>query len=182
MEIIVVNDDHDHCEQIEGTKLLNNNDVGVTAAWNTGVQAATHGRILLMNNDIRVMGEYVHLFCGSGITGMKLRTERSTNRCPLGEVLEGWCFSFDKSLWETLGGFDEKMKMYFSDTDFQCRAVIDHSELLSVVDAPLIHLQHKTAHDPKIVEPIERIERWRKDRWAFSNKWGKRARLAELST
>jgi GT2 family glycosyltransferase len=141
---------------------------GVTAAWNTGISQATTPFVVLLNNDVQIAGPFVDRLVHplrnrqASIVGAEWRIE------PLiqGRVLSGWCFAFALALWRDLGGFDEAMAWYFSDTDFQCRAARVGCELASVDRLPLRHLGHRTTRrDP------QRRAVWLSDRTRFLAKW-----------
>lgn len=130
---------------------FDNKKNGITAAWNLGIQSSENmsSTIILMNNDIICNGKFIDLCKPRSkyeIVGAKKRKE------PLygdRKLLQGWFLCFNRSLWEKLGGFDERFKLYFQDTDFQIRALKEGGSLRQV-DLPLRHLGHKTAHNKKL--------------------------------
>jgi len=148
---------------------IKNDKRGLTAAWNLGIRLSNRKNIILMNNDIICKGKFIDL-CNpkseNEIVGAKKRRE------PLYEgrkLLQGWFLCFSKSLWTKLGGFDERFKLYFQDTDFQIRALKEGGSLCQV-DLPLKHLGHKTAHNKKLCP--NRGELIAADKAAFKEKYG----------
>ena len=110
------------------------------------------------------------------ISGIRFRRETSLpaavqSRLPTIDFLEGWCFALARSTFLDLGGFDESLALYFSDTDLQARA-LQHDETLPLVAAPELpiqHLSHRTTRHA--VKPTARRTRWQHDRQRFMHKW-----------
>lgn len=166
-------------------RVIHQSPRGVTAAWNTGLNAVDTSWIVLLNNDVLVHGPFLQRLLkpiqmrSSILSGVAWRYEPlipigMNNRLPQQRLLAGWCLGFAKETWHRLGGFDDSMRMYFSDTDFQLRAarlmsLDDPRAILStVVDLPIVHLGHQTTrHDP------ERTHHWREDRATFLAKWSR---------
>lgn len=141
---------------------------GVTAAWNTGCELAKSRWIVLLNNDVECSGPFVDRLIAAcdgqpGIAGTRMRREGDV------EVLEGWCFAFPRLVWSMLGGFDEQMKLYFSDTDFMRRAKVSGIPIHAVDGLPLEHLGHRTAHD-RSIRP-DRAKLWMNDRNYYFSKY-----------
>lgn len=148
VEVIVVDDGKDATtrrrEPAAGVRNERCGD-GLTAAWNLGVRQASNDTIVLMNNDVEVSGPFVEklqIEATRGIAGPEPWQDDDFKR----DSLKGWCLAFRRATWERLGGFDERFRLYFSDTDFCHRAVAAGIRLLPV-DVPLRHLGHRTAHD-----------------------------------
>lgn len=173
--VIVVDDGSEDCSAalIEAAaftdcRVIEQSHRGVTAAWNTGLAEVTTEFVVLINNDVRVGGAFLDFLIEAlrnrpaSIAGVEWRVEPLIRR----RALAGWCLGFAVDLWRDLGGFDEALKWYFSDTDFQCRAANRGCELASVVGLPLEHLGHQTTrHDPR------RRAMWQSDRAQFLHKW-----------
>lgn len=154
--------------------------VGVTAAWNRAAHHAATPVLVFLNNDVIFQGPVIEELTkpliehSAVITGARLRQENAlpphiVDRLPTTEFLEGWCFAVLKETWSGLGGFDESMRLYFSDTDFQARAILHQSSaqsLIAMTQLPLRHLGHRTAH-----RLPHRNAQWRADRDAFVKKW-----------
>lgn len=165
-EIVVVNDAPEPCECIGGVVAVASGGRGVTAAWNVGVATATGEFLVLLNNDVECRGPFLHRLPREGIAGAALRVEELIGD----EVLEGWCLAFSYRLWASLGGFDEAMRLYYSDADFQVRALDRGSFLTAPRKLPLRHLGHRTAHDRNIISPADRAAQWQADRAIFKRK------------
>lgn len=162
-------------------ELIAQTHAGVTHAWNRGITAVTTPFVVLMNNDVLCHGPGLdHLLAPlrtgtARITGAEARIERwlppaCLTGCPGGRLLSGWCLAFAKDLWTRLGGFDESLRLYWSDTDFQCRAgrlAPGRADVLLAVDGlPFQHLGHQTTRDD-----TNRQRQWHTDRLAFLRKW-----------
>lgn len=166
-EILVI-EDGTPGQDIPGTRMLHNQGRGVTAAWNLGCQRASGDFLVLLNNDVICTGPFLKKLLarsGQGIAGTVMRPDPDVNIY----LLEGWCLAFSREVYQRLGGFDESMRLYFSDTDFQCRAHRSGLTLTSVPLATIRHLGHRTAHDRSIVPNRKKI--WHEDRKTFLRKW-----------
>lgn len=163
-----------------GTQVVRQSHTGVSAAWNRGAAVARTRFVVFLNNDVLVRGPSIDrlvepLRRGTAIlSGVRSRREAALppevlRRLPTDRFVEGWCFATPLDLFRRLGGFDETMRVYWSDTDFQARlvAVSGESERsIAVADVPLKHLGHRTAHRLR-----ERKRIWQDDRAAFIAKW-----------
>lgn len=172
-------------ENEERITILNLSHAGVTASWNAGIECAEERFIVLLNNDTVSLGSWVvgllePLRSGRGwISGVRMREEPELKRLAGGrdfpaQVLEGWCLGFSKDAWQRLGGFDETLRTYWSDTDFQWRGAMafngEGSLAAGVVEnLPIQHLGHRTTHQDDL--RIHLRECWREDRRRFRRKW-----------
>lgn len=167
--VIVVDDGADGPFEVRGpighAKVIPNPTPGLTRAWNYGVLATDCDCVILLNNDVRCRGRFVEALSKAvfdhGLAGPELRTDPDLRR----DVLSGWCFAFDRLLFNLVGGFNPRMGLYYSDTFFQHCAIEDGGVTPEQVNLPLKHLGHRTAHDTKITPNQRRI--WRHDRHAF---------------
>jgi GT2 family glycosyltransferase len=152
---------------------------GVTAAWNRGLSAATKRWVILLNNDVLIHGPWLEkllqlLRDGTAmIAGARWRTERMLPQSlllqsPATQLLEGWCLALARETWQRLGGFESSLRLYWSDTDFQWRAVQHYgdSALHAVDNLPLEHLGHSTTRQSSDREAL-----WRADRQRFIEIW-----------
>lgn len=166
--VLTVNDDPEDNPVVEHSVVIPNKGTGVTAAWNTGIERADTEFILLLNNDVECSGEFIEKLiekAGDGISGAALRRELTIQEA----ILQGWCLCFKKQTWLNLGGFDERFRIYYSDTDFQYRA-IQMGISLTQVDLPLKHQHAATANDRSIFPDKRKVHR--SDRLAFLKKHG----------
>lgn len=153
-EVVVIHDTQDDVMgELPNCRVIRNRGVGVTAAWNLGIEAAANDHVILLNNDVVCSGAFVGLVkpWGDLIVGSRFRRERligaAADLLPGGaesEWLEGWCMSFSATLWARLGGFDESMILYFSDLDFQVRAARAGVDRASFSRLPLQHIGRQT--------------------------------------
>ncbi len=174
VEIVVVDDSEDPQKPRGGARFTVNKGRGVTAAWNSGIEKAHSPKIILLNNDVVINKPFVAkvvkiLSKEQAIVGCQWRTETAMmgNKLPRKTWLSGWMMAFDIGLYNRLHGFDELMELYFSDLDFQLRAVGICAELVQH-NFGITHLKHRTAHDPKLCP--ERARRWSADRRVFLRK------------
>jgi GT2 family glycosyltransferase len=167
--------------------------LGVAAAWNSGARHTRTPFVVWLNNDVIAHGPWVRRLTEPlrtrelDIVCTAWRAERAVD----GERLaalggkrfpQGWCFAARRVDWQRLEGFDEATAIYWSDTDFFLRARIAELRIGIVSDLPLVHLGHRTAHDPESL--ADRAKRWHEDRTAFLEKWGfvERVRLAAIES
>lgn len=150
---------------------------GLTAAWNTAARRCQTTTLVFLNNDTLSTGPWVEALLEplrlrqTGMSGVEAR--RETHLTPATEVLSGWCFAVRRDTFLAVGGFDEALHLYFSDTDFQLR-VRDHfasSDIPAWATVPglaLTHLSHRTAHQLTNRRPL-----WRADRGRFQARWNR---------
>lgn len=194
--------------------LLHQPHRGLTAAWNAAAHHATTSILVFLNNDTLASGPFVQSLinpllretafpavestpCGTIpaatplLTGIRWRSERSlpahvVRRLPTTQFLEGWCFAVRRDDLMRLDGFDESMRLYWSDTDLQCRLLQSHladsnrlpsragdlspptpaTSLIAFPDLPVRHLGHRTTH----ADPTH-LRQWKIDRDAFVARW-----------
>lgn len=145
---------------------------GLTAAWNYAATRCRTPTILFLNNDTRTRGPWVptllaeHRISRAILTGVERRCEPHLN--PPVELLAGWCLAVDRTAFETVGGFDESMELYFSDTDLQLRLAERFPDRVRtcVQPLPLVHIGHQTT-----AQLMERRSNWLRDRNRFRSRW-----------
>lgn len=150
---------------------------GLTAAWNMAAHSCQTETLVFLNNDTLTSGSWVAALLEplrlhqARMSGVEARPERHVT--PPLEMLSGWCFAVRVDTFLAVGGFDESLHLYFSDTDFQLR-VREHfatSEIppWSIVPGlALTHLSHRTAHQLTNRRPL-----WRADRDRFQARWNR---------
>lgn len=150
---------------------------GVTAAWNIGCRLAETEFVVLVNNDVVWEGPALRelrqlLSRDSGtIAGVGWRDEQERPAAfaidaPLPPFVAGWCWGFARETWRRLGGFDESLRLYFSDTDFQFRAYRELQGERAICRVPLCHAGHRST---RLLG--NRRMQWRRDRRLFLEKW-----------
>lgn len=165
-----------------GARLVSQPAIGVTAAWNRGWRNATGDIVAFVNNDVRVNGAFVNalsapLLAGvARVSGVEWRWEGTTpgaarpkGRIPGWKCLAGYCFAVRKDWLAERGGFDERMRVYWSDTDLQweARRVAGESALTRTETGHVLgHMGHRTARGL-----ADRREVWKRDRDVFVKKW-----------
>ena len=185
--VVVVDDGSEPAERallelskLERVEVLARDRGGVTAAWHAGAAAVTTPFIVFLNNDVLFSGAAIRrlveplrsgeaAIVGAAVREERLLPEELLRRLPVRRFIEGWCFAVAMDELVSLGGFDEAMGLYWSDTDFQLRAVLRRPEperALVRVEVPLRHLGHRTAH-----QLSDRRRLWQADREVFIAKW-----------
>jgi GT2 family glycosyltransferase len=158
----------------------NSNNLGVTASWNRGASFANGKTLIFLNNDVISHGPWCEILSTSLqndqclIAGPELRTEQLIpsdflSTFPDNQLLSGWCFAISKKHFHELNGFDERYRLYYSDTDFQLQ-LAKHYQFRRVIQAvsglPITHLGHQTTTGLPT-----RSRQWNCDREAFLQKW-----------
>lgn len=186
IEIVVVDDGSPMECRVEtrelellGCRVVWRAATGVTASWNAGWRRSRGDIVVFLNNDVVVHGPFLEQLVAplmepgesksdaavgrARVAGVRWREERG-----VGRVLEGWCFATARETLCELGGFDERMRVYFSDTEYQRRVGERWGPgSLSVAEGvwPVEHLGHRTAHARSWQS--ERRVVWRADRAVF---------------
>jgi GT2 family glycosyltransferase len=171
--IVIVDDgsgpaDRERIErELPETLLQQQSHLGVTAAWNAGWRWVSTPYVIFLNNDVVARAGWVASLLQPLINGDVLacgttwRTERGLPadvlaRLPSTRFVEGWCFAASVAVLERLGGFDESLRLYFSDTDLQSRLMRVYGvDALGIVTASgkaraIVHAQ---AAVPPVIRP-----------------------------
>jgi GT2 family glycosyltransferase len=164
-----------------GVRIVKQPHAGVTAAWNRGLAAVESEFVVFLNNDVVAGGPFLDALvqplrdAGTLVAGARLRREAAPprevlNRLPSEWFLEGWCLALRTNDLRRLGGFDERLRLYFSDTDMQARLLRAHGRgvdaLAAVAALPLRHAAHQTTRGLP-----HRRRQWIADRDTFVRKW-----------
>ena len=118
----------------------------LTELWNKLILHSPTENICLLNNDTVVMPWWLSkMYSVFELYKQKVFVGPSTNNChspqksintfenadalkhdanvELGQPVSGFCFLFNKIIWDKLGGFDEKYDFYGAESDFIDRAI-----------------------------------------------------------
>ena len=166
--------------EIAGVACVRQEHAGVSAAWNLGAGLAATPYLVFLNNDTVFRGPVIEgllkpLRRGALVSGIGMRREGALPRdviarLPCAEFVAGWCFAVAREAFRGIGGFDAAMRVYWSDTDLQCRLLQQCGRagdaLACDAGLPVRHLAHRTA---RAVPGRRRI--WSEDRAAFIRKW-----------
>lgn len=154
---------------------------GVTAAWNGALRTIGSRFVVFLNNDVVAEGPFLRRLIGplesgaASMTGPALRTEGNLpepllRALPTRTFLQGWCLAAESGLLRAVGGFDESLRLYWSDTDLQLRLFQRRGRpsrpIVCVPGLPLRHLGHRTTR-----HVADRRRIWSQDRAAFVRKW-----------
>ncbi len=190
--IVIVDDGSDAKNRGYAKKYLNarvtiltQKHSGVTAAWNRGVAAVDSRFIVLLNNDVMTLGAWLpemqtllkrneHGLAGAALRCEKMLAKNLRRHCPHGDatILEGWCLGFSKTTFEIVGCFDESLKLYWSDTDWQLRWLQlfnrNSQDLCLLTPGRIRHRGHQSTRWLS-----ESAQWWKEDRERFLLKWQK---------
>ncbi|MCA9030262.1 MAG: glycosyltransferase family 2 protein [Planctomycetaceae bacterium] len=158
---------------------------GITAAWNAAANVLMKhhapASLIFLNNDVVIEGNWISQLIAplhsesTRCTGVRWREEQGVPihelSLPTTQFIEGWCMAVDSDTFLRLGGFDQQMQLYFSDTDFQCRllmqfSTVENGPLAVVENLPIQHLEHQTTKSAS-----NRNSLWQQDRKIFIHKW-----------
>lgn len=177
-KILVIDDDRDQRPMHSKCQLILNEGEGWTDAVNTGIALAdASSPVLLLNNDIEVSGPFIRRFADAEQTygkvcllGAKMRAETSLGAMsrilPRPQWLEGWCLWIPGRVRDAVPFFDTRMKMYFSDLDYQMCCNASEVPIAAVSGLPIKHIGRQTTQHDKGSK-----ERWKIDQYAFIRKW-----------
>lgn len=185
-DIVVVDDgslpaDSEWLRAIESksVRILTRMAEGLTAAWNAGAAVATGESLVFLNNDVVTRGPWLEelrsALASVVVAGIERRVERklpeaTLSRLPSRVFAAGWCFALRRRDFEAAGGFDERLRLYYSDTDLQARLLARAGRGEDGIEvtrsAPLVHRRHATTS----LDPRRRDLR-RADRRTFIGLW-----------
>jgi GT2 family glycosyltransferase len=130
---------------------------GLEAAPRAGLATA---KLLLAGAPERLdaFGNEVHV---SGITTCRgwSRPAGSFDRPDDVSAVSGACFAVPRALFARLGGFDERLFLYFEDTDLSLRARLAGHRCLAVPDALVLH-DHRPGVSATKLRCLERNRWW----------------------
>lgn len=192
LEWVVVDDGSDEAEvkalrQVlpDDVRLVEQEHRGVTAAWNTGWDHATGDGLVFLNNDTQTLSPWLPQVLDTltqqpnaliGAEWLDARAEQGIPatcfpESPRPRLLAGWMLACRREAAERVGRFDERMRLYFSDTDWQLRWLhtfreVDHPIICPLNSNCLRHQAHATTR-----KLSDRSAQWKRDRREFLNRW-----------
>lgn len=151
-------------------------NIGFLLGANEGLKEATGDIIILLSNDVKVMGDIVlrirHIINDASDTligGRLLSFDTGWNTFD-GETfpyLEGWLLAAHREAWMELGYFDERYAPNdFEDVDISTKADKLNYELVPLPDDITLHLSGQTLQYNSVRE-----EQTKKNREKFKEKW-----------
>src|SRR5207244_2520602 len=107
---------------------------------------------------VDTFGNEVHI---SGITTSRGWGESADSYTRLEEVsaISGACFAMSGALFQQLGGFDERLFLYYEDTDLSLRARLAGYRCIAVPDARVLH-DHRAGFSAAKLRYLERNRWW----------------------
>jgi len=169
-EVIVVDDgssewsiekNKQFCEQY-GAKFIEHKERrGVPTAWNTLVKSSSNDLIILLNDDIEVMKDWLDVVVyilnnnpSIGAVGLnsfegvrhempsvpsyvETKTMFGSKNSPLLSCC-GSAFAFRKNDWQSVGGFDERYFCFYEEIDF-CISLLQIGKRSAMISYPVLH-------------------------------------------
>ncbi len=163
---------------------LKTDNEGVSSGWNQGLRylfsiigLGYSDHVLVIGNDtvlppffyrelLSYPQPFVTGFAVESMDDLKEPTERRTEPHP-----DFSAFLIRRECWETVGPFDETMRLYASDCDYHVRA---HKLGIEMVKVP-VPFYHERSSTLRLAPPDEQREiqeQANKDRQRFRDKWG----------
>ena len=158
IEVIIVNDGStDNTPEVAGSYpvvLINQENRGLSGARNSGVHAATGVWILPLDADDMIRPEYIAKTIGKAdfVTVDVQEFGDRNNLWRLGNDFSPAAFStsnravccslYRKRVWESIGGYDENMKMGYEDWDFNLRCSYAGFGMVRVPEPLLQYRKH----------------------------------------
>lgn len=165
--------------------------LGVAAEWNRLVRHAPSDVIVLVNDDVEVVDDWLSVLrfsveenpsigCVSlrSMTGpikaIPPRIDYHEARLLLGGgrlvAVGGACFAFRREVYDKVGGFDDRFFCFYEEVDFNVTAR-EHGYYSAFASYPLVyHLVGATTSDPNNMDAQQIIV---ESRHKFLQKWGK---------
>jgi len=166
-------------------------DLGVSAGWNFGLSALFEEwkvqHVLVANNDLvlppwlyrELLSYDVPFVTGVAVDNQEF-TETPPARCPLQPNPDFSCFLIRREAWETIGEFDERMKLYASDCDYHIRG---HRLGVPMMKAnvPYFHASSSTLKNSSPEERSQIEQQANADRAVFQGIYGTLPGTAEYN-
>ena len=128
-------------------------DFCYNANCNLGVRQGSAPYIMLCNNDLVFNNGYLHELLGENYPLVSPHEPNDVRQKPVykntigdtnGLHFSGWCFMIKRELWESIGGFDEEFKFWFSDDAVIAQCVRAGVKPMLVKNAVVHHLGSTT--------------------------------------
>lgn len=156
--------------------LKNAKNEGFSVACNQGAARAEGDILLFLNNDIQISGDYLTAIEKGladnpeslvGPQHIKKNTGWNVFGDKLISYLAGWCLAMPKTIFNDLGGFDERFSpAYYEDVDL-CYNALQNGYELQQIRLPLQHIGEQSGGQFEDKRRITELNRVR-----FAKKWG----------
>lgn len=131
--------------------ITNEENMGFAKANNQGAAAAKYSRLLFLNNDVLIRGDFVSPFiehikpgaiCGPELLDWATGWNKFDNK--ILPYIHGWCLGIHRDTYIKLGGFDERYSpAYFEDLDL-CYNALQQDVALHQIKVPILHISGQT--------------------------------------
>ncbi len=172
--------------EYEAKTIRNDENIGVTPAWNLGIKEAKGEFIVFIHNDVLLtpgwLENLLEPFSDPEIWCISPRLSRhslprdfshlvTAINCQSGKHFEAYlersCFALRRDAVERLGAFDENLKMYYYDFDYQYRLIKAGHPPVQAANVAIHHFESRTA----IAIPSFFVEH-KPSEWEYlHNKW-----------
>lgn len=165
-----------------GTLLTFDTNEGVSRGWNSGLKnifsewTLGYKHTLIINNDTEIptwLYSELLSYDAPFVTGVAVdyKPSEKASRMPLVPHPDFSCFLIRRDAWEKVGPFDERMKLYASDTDWHIRAHRLGMPLMKA-NVPYYHINSQTMKRAAPEEKAAIQEQANKDREVFRSLYG----------
>jgi len=160
--------------------------LGVSASWNYALEGIFRNcpHALVVNNDVELRpdtyrslledgGDFVTAVSVDNVEGIRGEWRKAPRPHP-----DFSCFLIRKKVWETIGRFDESMKLYASDGDYHLR--MQKAGITAyTIGIPFFHYASGTLKSAMPGEKAAISAQADRDRYTFELKWGVKVGTAE---
>jgi hypothetical protein len=101
---------------------------------------------IVLSNDVLCTGPFAHTLEEYGDGDLVGPLLKEIDIAPVGLVhyLEGWCVAIPRRIWDTIGGWDEAMRVSsYEDVEYSHRARVNGFGLVEDKALPFVHLDQK---------------------------------------
>jgi len=147
-----------HTEEPYHLKIWQNKtkDENLSVIWNKLIQNSPADYVCLLNSDVLVENRWLQKLLEvfdqenvgavgpvTNACGIRQQIQPKGNGTENAKTLSGFCMAFPKKVWEEVGGFDEKYKLYGEDSDF-CKKIANKYRLVIRKDVFIEHFKSQT--------------------------------------
>jgi len=177
-EIVVVNnnpikEENAWLKKYEVVIVNNKTNVGVTKAWNQGIDKAKGDYYLILNNDLEFDGDIINNFLRGMEQGIgcvcPLFTCGTDRESVYKQKFTGFAFMVNKEVVKKIGKFDESMEIWYSDWDFFYKMKRAKIGVNIIPDVVVHHFESQTLSK---ISGKKLNKQLKIDKAKFLDKWG----------